>query len=277
MGLIGSIRRLRHGRLSGLDPLWRALGRVHRALVKAVGSSPSSHFIGPYGPFLMMPRFAFSAFENWGTGHNAAFETCIEACRDVRCVIDVGAHIGLVSLPASRVVAPSGTVYAFEPAAANLEYLREHVRLNAADNIEIIDALMGPVDADKVTFYERDIPTGQNSVVVKRDHDEYRQTARSQVTLDSFCSQRGLEPDVIKIDVEGAELGVLRGGMRTLQRSRPKIFLSVHPRELELLGHHVREVAEVLDTLDYAAHDATGLPIAEFLFSEYVLLPRDSE
>ena len=68
-----------------------------------------SHRVGPYGPFRLDGHFAFSDFEHWGAvGHHRGFETCVEAARGARCVLDVGAHIGLVSLPASRALAPGG-------------------------------------------------------------------------------------------------------------------------------------------------------------------------
>ena len=57
--------------------------------------------------------FAFSNFRYWGDGHNNCLKR-IEACRSARCFIDVETHIGLVTLPASKMLDGSGSVHAFE-------------------------------------------------------------------------------------------------------------------------------------------------------------------
>ncbi len=118
--LLATLRRLRHGPLRRFDAIWLPLGRLHRWLVRVLGwSAPVKQSIGRYGPFLLDAQFAFSDFAGWGGGHNEGFAACIEACRGRRCVIDVGAHVGLVALPMASVIAAGGVVVAFEPAAAN--------------------------------------------------------------------------------------------------------------------------------------------------------------
>lgn len=105
--------------------------------------------IGPFGPFHLNGRFAFSNFDQWGKGHNSAFEACVKACRNAQCVLDIGAHIGLVSLPASRMVASGGRVFAFEPAAGNLRFLHDHKTLNNLTNLEVVESLVGEREAPR--------------------------------------------------------------------------------------------------------------------------------
>lgn len=274
MSVVATLRQLRHGPLKRFGPLWTALGGLYRSGLGAVGSSrPTAHRIGGYGPFLLHGEFAFSDFEHWGTGHNRGFARCVEACRGKGCVLDVGAHIGLVTLPMSSAIGDGGRIFAFEPAAANLERLRAHLVLNQVSNVEVVDALVGADDRESVPFFEQRRAAGQNSVVVKKNPESYFETQRRQVSLDRFCGARGIAPDVIKIDVEGGEIGVLEGARETLGRHRPQIFLSVHPAELGLLGHTTADITRLVDELGYDCGDVDGNAVESFRLDEYVLTP----
>ena len=269
------LRELRHGPLRGLAPVWTGLGRAYRRALRAAPFRFSvSTPIGPYGPFRLDARFAFSDYSSWGRGRNAGFAACIDACAGARCVIDVGAHIGLVALPMGRAVAAGGRVFAFEPAAFNRAMLARHVALNNADNIEVLDELVGEEDGGAATFYETDTDSGLNSVLDRPNKRGFRQTTRRRVSLDGFCARRDLHPDVIKIDVEGAELGVLRGARKVLGESRPIVILSVHPAELKMLGHDAGELSRLIDDLGYECRDVQGGAVEELAASEYVLRPK---
>lgn len=273
--VLRTLRQLRHGPLARLEPIWLPLGRLARWTLARLPRSTVAQHIGPFGPFRLDSHFAFSDFASWGDGHNNGFVVMVESCRDKSCVLDIGGHIGLVTLPVSRVLAPGGQVVTFEPGAANLEYLRFHLRENAIDNVEIVDALVGDSDGT-VTFYEQAGATGQNSVVVKKNAETYSRVERPQVTLDGFCAARDLRPEIIKIDVEGAELAVLRGAREMLCRDRPLLFLSVHPTELGLLGETIEDLVREIDDLGYVCREIDGTPVKQFRLAEYLMLPKES-
>ena len=230
--------------------------------------------VGPYGPFRFNSHFAFSDFENWGGGHNAGFEACVEMCRGKRCVFDVGAHIGLVSLPMSSVLGDGGKVYAFEPADANRNFLLDHIAKNQAKNIEVNGCLVGDNDRNRVQFFELASASGVNSVVVPSNDNAYIVTHKSQITLDTFCAERSLKPEVIKIDVEGSELSVLRGAHQTLEACGPTIFLSVHPRHLGLLGETTEALGALIEGLGYECRNIDGSPAGDLVFGEYLLIHK---
>jgi FkbM family methyltransferase len=277
------LRSLRHGPLAALGPLWVRLGMIYRSVVHHVPGLSVSQYVGPYGPFRLSAEFAFSNFSNWGGAHNRGFRTCVEACRGKTCVLDVGAHIGLVTLPVSSVLGQRGTVHAFEAARANAELLRRHLKLNRIANADVIEALVGTEDREAVEFYESAGPHGQNSIVQKRkpapdgEWSNFSWVRKPQLSIDSYCQRRGIAPQVIKIDVEGAEIGVLRGACETLRRSRPLIILSVHPREIALAGGSLENLRDLLDELDYDIRDTAGVPVREFKLDEYVVSPREGK
>ena len=259
-----------------MGPFWVMIGKVYRnnrLFLKYVGSV--NHMIGSYGPFKLDSEFAFSDFEHWGDKHNNGFNACVEMCRDKNCVLDVGGHIGLVTMPVSKVLAPGGMVHAFEPAEANLKHLLSHISKNRLHNVTVENSLVGNEEKNAVKFYEQNTATGQNALAIKKDHELYSETIRSQITLDSYCEKNKLEPEIIKIDVEGAEYSVLQGAKNIITRYKPVIFLSLHPVELKLLNSSVEDVVKyVSQDLNYVMTEIDGSEIKEFHLAEYLLKPK---
>lgn len=231
--------------------------------------------IGTSGTFRIVPELAVGSLDYaaWGSGKNAGFAAWVAACRDAHVVFDIGAHIGLYALPASRVLAPDGRCYAFEPAAANVSALERHVALNGCENITVVPSLVGGADCDAVPFHEQPSVVGMNSIVVTDHAERYLRTMRVQTTLDTYCASHGLLPDVIKIDVEGGELGVLDGARAILARARPRIFLSVHPRHLAALGSSVDALAARIRDIGYRVTDVAGRDASVREITEVILVP----
>lgn len=267
------LRSIRHGRLAKLS-FWVPLGKVYRTIVTYFDIKFSvEHFIGSYGPFKLDPEFSFSNFENWGDVHNNGFEACLQAAKDAKCFLDVGGHIGLVTMPAARIMQGAGVVHTFEPAIANLKHLKSHLAINGLENVKVVNFLVGDEEKHEVEFFEQRSATGQNALAIKKDHEKYHKTTRSLITLDSYCEANSLSPDLIKIDVEGAEWFVLNGARRILEEFQPRVYLSLHPVELTLLGKDVNAVMSLIDELGYCCYEIDGSPVKELILAEYLLLP----
>jgi FkbM family methyltransferase len=142
-------------------------------------------------------------------------------------VFDIGANIGYYSLIAARRVGPRGRVLAFEPFPRNISYLYRHLALNGADNVTVIPMACSDGTALAQFLAGSNCATGRlvDAPSVAGDaRFEYVAT----VAVDQIVRESGLVPDVLKIDVEGAEEQVLRGAHQTLSAARPTILLSVH-------------------------------------------------
>jgi FkbM family methyltransferase len=139
--------------------------------------------------------------------------------------VDIGAWVGPYSLLASRLVEPSGRVYAIEPDPVARAALKRNMSENDAFNITVVPWAIteqkGMVDLIPYVL-------GDSRTKV-RPGQEGQQVA--SVSLDEFCDTESLVPSVIKIDVEGAEPRVLDGGRRALQRARA-VIVEVHQREI---------------------------------------------
>ncbi|MGH7474752.1 MAG: FkbM family methyltransferase [Longimicrobiales bacterium] len=170
-----------------------------------------------------------------------AFERLVE---HGQVVFDLGAHVGYYSILAARRVGPTGTVIAFEPDPRNVRSLRRHARLNRAQRLRIVEAAVG--DHEGPAGFAAGTGTGTGHVVGAVGSNGSTRAVQL-TTIDHHVARAGLVPDLIKIDVEGAEAAVLRGGRRTLQSARPRLLLSTHGMVVR------RECLELLDSLRYAA------------------------
>ena len=154
--------------------------------------------------------------------------------RDLRpgnVFFDVGANVGFYTLLAAARVGPSGRVVAFEPWPGNIAYLEKHLAVNRVRNAIVVQSAC----ADR-PGWEPFHPGANCALGRLAEAPEAAQrpdAVRVPVqTLDAYSGQSGIVPDVVKIDVEGAELRVLHGARHLLERARPRIFLSTHSAEL---------------------------------------------
>lgn len=158
-------------------------------------------------------------------------------------VIEVGGHIGYISMYYASLVGPGGRVIVFEPGPNNQRYLQRNIAGLA--NVEWVDRAVSD-EAGTVTFYCDNL-TGQNNSLVADfkvlEHNASRtgialeraEVKVEAVTLDAFCAERGLSPDFVKIDVEGAELLVVRGMRSVLASARPRLMVEKNDEEDETL------------------------------------------
>lgn len=171
---------------------------------------------------------------------------------------DVGASFGVLTLEGATLVGPRGKVYAFEPMAATVIALRDHLTLNRLiDRVEVIEAVVDE-QLGEVDFWE---PASGSSYTTnmmasmspqwvqwrnKRGNETEVKTLRRAISIDEFCRTTDTAPDVLKIDVEGAEARVLRGASDFLSRGTGHILVEIHPAALETLGDSEAAVLRLL-------------------------------
>jgi FkbM family methyltransferase len=162
-----------------------------------------------------------------GTYEVARLRTFQNAVTQGAVVYDVGANVGIYSLLASLRAGPSGTVYAFEPLERNLRYLRRHVALNNSQNCVVLEKAVCNREG-KLPFSA----AAWNPSMARLSPDG--EILVPATTLDTcIYGEMGLRPpDIIKIDVEGAEFEVLEGATRAISEFHPTIFLEIHGTQL---------------------------------------------
>lgn len=184
--------------------------------------------------------------------HLAPGATCIE----------VGANVGVHTLAIARHCGATGRVIAFEPNPAARAVLARHVALNGfADRVSIIDAAVGAT-AGRATLYvdgpdprsrlgQPNLALGTSAVALDVE----------VVTLDEWCSARGIVPDWLLIDVEGHEEAVLDGAAHLI-RSRPAlgVLVEMHPDTWTTPGRSRATLETRLATLGRRARSLSGVP-----------------
>jgi FkbM family methyltransferase len=133
-----------------------------------------------------------------------------ELCQPGDVVIDAGANIGYMSLLAARAVGPTGRVIAIEPARRAFSLLAANAERNFPDRIVPVRAACDEADGTVTMFvseYSEEFNSLRPEPVLGQIHEEIV-PARSLLSL---SRELGINPDVVKIDVEGAEWRVLKG------------------------------------------------------------------
>lgn len=181
-------------------------------------------------------------------------------------VIDVGAHVGLHTLMFSRRVGAAGRVIAIEPSPANADLLRRHLVWNACTNVRVIEAVVG--HREGVTeFSFRPDPTDPGGFANSLAYDiGGAKRCVSMTTLDAICN--GLLPDVVKIDVEGAEMLVLQGAEGLLARAAPMLLIGVHPEPMLAMGEAPADLIAFLEARGFCGHHLDGRRAIEPGFEE---------
>lgn len=153
-------------------------------------------------------------------------------------VYDVGANVGFYSLLSSEGVGPNGQVVSFEPLPRNLMFLRNHIQINDINNVLTLPLALSELK-DWLPFDDSARHT-QAKIV---DEGNFLVHA---ISLDELVEQIKLpDPDLMKIDIEGSEVQMLRGGRQTIERAEPLIYLATH-------GETIREECkDLLNSIDY--------------------------
>jgi FkbM family methyltransferase len=158
-------------------------------------------------------------------------------------VFDIGANVGFTAMLAAKQVLPGGRVICFEPLPQNAEQIHHNSRLNAFSGIDVRVQALGRQDGE-AEFTLSHSPTW-GRLAEAGPTPGVRGTIRVNVrSLDSIRTSEGiLLPDLIKMDVEGAEADVLIGASRLLAEARPVLVIELH--------HTARAVVAALAELPY--------------------------
>jgi FkbM family methyltransferase len=158
-------------------------------------------------------------------------------------VFDVGANVGFTAVLAARQVSPGGRVVCFEPLPANAEQILHNAQLNALSGIEVRVEAVGAQDGE-AEFTLSHSPTWGRLAGAGATPEARGVTRVSVRSLDSIRASEGLAlPELIKMDVEGAEADVLAGAARLLAEARPVLVIELH--------HTAQAVVAALADLPY--------------------------
>lgn len=165
-------------------------------------------------------------------------------------VFDVGANCGLYSLSASRRVGTAGKVFAFEPNPRERDKLMNNLSLceqldrgSVSIQVEALGEYTG-----ETQFFIPDTFKGAYGSIRRPDIQENCQEINVPITtIDIFVTEQNITSmDMIKIDVEGNELNVLKGAQATLKTHQPIVLMEVSDRRTKVYNYRARELCDLL-------------------------------
>jgi len=133
----------------------------------------------------------------------------VKAVRPGDVVIDAGANIGYYTVLASKLVGPTGRVYAFEPDPTAFEILQRNVRLNGADNVVAEQKALSNANTTLELFIASD---NKGDDRIYQPEGEHRPSIKvPAVRVDDYLKGKVDHVDLVKIDTQGAEAVIHRG------------------------------------------------------------------
>jgi FkbM family methyltransferase len=156
---------------------------------------------------------------------------------------DIGANVGFTAILARRCVESSGRVICFEPLPENAAQIQVNADLNGFSQIQIQQVALGEMDGE-AEFRVSHAPTWGRLANAGATPAESGITRVPVRRLDSLVAEKSLpDPQFIKMDVEGAEAGVLMGARMLLERAKPVMVIELH--------HTYQVVVDALAGLNY--------------------------
>jgi FkbM family methyltransferase len=176
-------------------------------------------------------------------------------------VLDVGANVGFYAIALGRQLQQLGTgkLWAIEPVPTNCDRLRQNIQLNQLDNtVFAIQTALGNQTGTiplHLTRGKDNLATTGNAFICQ---DAPNCTAPI-TTLDALAEQHYITTcDLIKVDIEGAELEFLRGAQQFISRCRPIIYGEFNPVWCREFGYSFLEVAALIADWDYRIYRQAG-------------------
>lgn len=173
-------------------------------------------------------------------------------------VLDVGTNVGETLLNFAKLVGRDGYVYGFEPDEVNFGNVQKNIELNKFENVHVFNLGISDTKASVKLYRVDPHNLGMNRILSETEAADLTDyTTIETDTLDNVIAQNNISRvDLIKIDIEGYEMHALRGGQRSLERFRPKLFIEVGYTRLIKNETSPNEMISFLNNLGYTVYHA---------------------
>ncbi|HSE29134.1 MAG TPA: FkbM family methyltransferase [Candidatus Saccharimonadales bacterium] len=170
-----------------------------------------------------------------------------ELAKKADVIIDVGANIGLYSSIGAKNLKKSSKLIAFEPIPDNIDLLKSNLQLNGLqDKVTIVPKALGEDDR-KLELYLSSKSIGNHSAGGSGARGYGDVLEVDQTTIDAYTNKAKLKTvDLIKIDVEGYDGYVLKGGLKTIAKYHPALMIECIPELLDRCNFDYRTFGEML-------------------------------
>lgn len=190
--------------------------------------------------------------------------------KNSQCFFDVGANMGWYSFLAAR-MNPHSKIHAFEPIPSTFKNLKRNLELNSLPQIHPHSIALSNRSGECILYT---YPTGSVNASLENvsGRSDVVKISCEMQTLDDFAQSKNIQPDLIKIDVEGAELMVFQGAEKTILKNRPILFTEILRKWSAVFNYHPNDILHLLKSWNYRCFGVQdGSLIEVFLVDENTL------
>jgi FkbM family methyltransferase len=192
-----------------------------------------------FGLDLRQPRMEYGYW--YGSYDLRIVQAIASLCQPGWTAWDCGTYLGYYTCLFARLVGPTGRVVAFEPDPHNLERTKQNVHLNGFGNVSFEHVAIGGPFGDIDLLLSHNTNSHLPGVYVGASREDYRRIERVDSVVrvhctsldDAYYVRRAPRPDIIKIDIEGAESIALQYTDNLCREVRPLIILELHNPECD--------------------------------------------
>ena len=224
----------------------RGKGFIPRLLGRSLGRNLKRVMRTKHGACLAMEPASLDVYaymlNHGGVWDERVFEACSAMLPEGSVFYDIGANVGYMSIEIAARHRDKVTVVAFEPQPALALAVARSAHLNGLTNVSVFEVLLGAREGEADLFLTSH---SLHASMVPRERGATR-LPRSVATIDGMVRSGSIPPpDVMKLDVEGAEMDVLSGAMETISARRPGIVFEANDN-MARFGHTVRDLVELV-------------------------------
>jgi len=231
------------GKVPGVLAIHEVLFKLLRTDNDITEVQGNKMYVNPEG----LPKSYIKTFQSYilsSSWEELTTEMFKKVVKEGDVVVDLGANIGYFTLLAARLVGKKGKVYAFEPGPINYSLLLKNIELNGYDNIVAVQRAVSDVTG-KVRFFLDKKDTGAHTMYQPCSKGDFIEV--ESVTLDEFFKDKKHLINVIKMDVEGAEMAAFSGMGRIIRENKNlKMFVEFYFPGIRNSGNSPEEFARRL-------------------------------
>ena len=178
-------------------------------------------------------------------------------------IFDIGANVGWYSLNFAALPEVK-KVYAFEPIPYVYDYLKKHLKINNASKVSAFNFAFSDTAGKKTFYWTKNETVGASMANIINDRHKISKIKCRTTTIDKFMKNQRQGIDLIKCDVEGAELLVFKGALKTLKKYKPVVFAELLRKWSAKFNYHPNDVIDFLNGFDYGCYIIKNNKIKKF-------------
>lgn len=175
-------------------------------------------------------------------------------CKNKNTLLDIGGNIGIIAAILSKKMPKGSVIYSFEPAPLSFKYLADTARVQKG-NARIVPVNNAVSNNTEKIYFTNNGSSCTNQISTANAANTI---AIQPIRIDDFCRENNIVPELIKIDIEGAEYLALDGMRKTLKNTNCIVLVEIHKKQLVDSNVTNEMFAQLIEDIGYNIYDTKG-------------------